>query len=100
MFFSRNINLTNRRLNFRTALTFFKYLLLIKISIGVNILFGIDSVIDLLMVLIYKKRSVLLPLNSNRYKESNLQCFVIFHSFAGHHGPPALLGFTLLNFEE
>ena len=61
--FSRNINLTSRRLEFRTTLTFFAIyflrLLLIKISLGVHLLFGIDSVIkNLLKVLnIYKKGS-------------------------------------------
>ena len=55
--FSRNINLTSRRLEFRTALTFFAYSLLIKISLGVHLLFGIDNVIKILLKVLnmYKK---------------------------------------------
>ena len=82
-FFSRNINLTSRRLNFRTALTFFEYLVLIKITLGVHLLLGIDSVIKNLFKVLntYKKRSVHLPLNSKRYKEFNLLHILLFSIF-------------------
>ena len=82
-FFSRNINLTSRRLDFRTALTFFEYLVLIKITLGVHLLLGIDSVIKNLFKALNtdKKRSVHLRSNSKRYKEFNLLHVFLFSIF-------------------
>ena len=82
-FFSRNINLTSRRLDFRTALTFFEYLVLIKITLGVHLLLGIDSVIKNLFKVLntYKKRSVRLRSNSKSYKEFNLLHILLFSIF-------------------
>ena len=82
-FFSRNINLTSRRLDFRTALAFFEYLVLIKITLGVHLLLGIDSVIKNLFKALNtdKKRSVHLRSNSKRYKEFNLLHVFLFSIF-------------------
>ena len=83
LFFSRNINLTSPRLDFRTALAFFEYLVLIKITLGVHLLLGIDSVMKNLFKVLntYKKRSFHLRSNSKRYKEFNLLHVFLFSIF-------------------
>ena len=62
--------------------------MLIKITLGVHLLLGIDSVIKNLFNVLntYTKRSVHLPLNSKRYKEFNWLHVLLFSIFCGHRG--------------
>ena len=57
--------------------------MLIKITLGVHLLLGIDNVIKNLFNVLntYTKRSVHLPLNSKRYKEFNLLHVLLFSIF-------------------
>ena len=68
--------------------------MLIKITLGVHRLLGIDSVIKNLFNVLntYTKRSVHLPLNSKRYKEFNLLHVLLFSIFCWASWPRAKMG--------
>ena len=68
--------------------------MLIKITLGVHLLLGIDSVIKNLFNVLnaYTKRSVHLPLNSKRYKEFNLLHVLLFSIFCWASWPRAKMG--------